>query len=295
MKVSVDLTPIVSWYKLSKDRARYHRNPADFSGVDVSYLWEMSDIDLVLRVSVEGEVGAGHPHLFAEKYLYDIFFIMNMSVPGSCEFLNVRFYKSADSVQVSRDVARFNLSSYNFEEGYFDCLNGKTFAPIELPLEQVNSWYQRLGLGVKQKADNQVARAIYALLHVCKSDIDINSIIWIFHALESIYTTRVGEGVPGIANRMIGLIDLDVSKKKAVTNNLRSLYNYRSAFVHGGYEVHHPMGSEVLDKRLDADRFDIYDGCRVGFNLVVLSIQKLIQKNWFGLSVTETVVGLEKP
>lgn len=297
--VSADLGLISNWYKGDKERGRYFRNPLAYPKVDVSSLWESSEVTLPVKVAFRDGAPENfnkyHARIVVEKYLYDIFFVMNMSVPGSCEFLNVRFHDGDDFAVAHRGAERLLLSSYNFEEGYSDYLDGKLFAPIELPLEIVIEWYRKLDLGLRQKGERKIERAIYALLHICKSDIDISTVIWIFHALESIYTTRVGEGVPGIANRMLDLVDFDRSKAKTVTRHLRDLYNYRSAFVHGGYEVHHPMGSEVIDDRLNADRDTIYDECRIGFNLVVLSIQKMIQKGWFGLNVTEVVVGLKEP
>lgn len=297
IRVSADLSRISDWYRKDKERGLYYQNPSVHPGVDIFSLWLGSEVTLSVKVCSEGEDEASNNYarLFAEKYLYDIFFIMNMSVPGSCEFLNVRFRDDDEFVLAHKGAERLHLSSYNFEEGYQDFLDGEVFSPIELPLEQVIAWYRRLNLGIRQKADGRAARAIYALLHICKSDIDINSVIWIFHALESVYITRVGEGVPGIVSRMLGLLDFEESKKKALTKHLRKLYDYRSAFVHGGYEIHHPMGSEMFDERLNDDRNDIYDGCRIGFNLVALSIQKMIQKGWFGLVINEVVVGLDEP
>ncbi|RWA26266.1 hypothetical protein DJ028_17455 [Pseudomonas veronii] len=297
--VTADLYKVYEWYVWADKCGRYYDDPKGFSGVDTSFL--NSEIDLVLEVEVEFFVNDAGVDVrpvnlkrFAEQYFYDVFFIANIALPGSCEFLNARFINLYHSGEDYHHEKMY-LSSYNFELSHLDFIKGERFAPSVLAIEDVRSWYKELGLGVTQIGDSKAARAIFALLHVCKSEMDITSIIWMFHAFEAIYVTRYGESVTGMVSRMMVLLDLPVSQQKGLTKELRTLYEERSAFVHGGYRVHHPLNSEQLDPRLSDSRLDTYDLCQFGFNLVVLSFQKLIEKGWFGMAVVEQVEGLRQP
>ncbi|MGN8031545.1 hypothetical protein ACTJKS_18315 [Pseudomonas sp. 22189] len=297
--VTADLCRIYEWYIWSDKCGRYYENPKSFSGEDTSFL--NSEMDLVLEVEVEffssgvtDESNSKHLRRFAEQYIYDIFFLANIALPGSCEFLAARFVDLYHPGE-KHHHEKMNLSSYNFELSHLDFIKGEKFAPKVLALEDVISWYKKLGLGVTQIGDSKAARAIFALLHVCKSDMDITSIIWMFHAFEAIYVTRFGESVTGMVSRMMILLDLPESERKRLTKELRILYDQRSAFVHGGYRIHHPLNNEQLDPRLSDTRLDTYDLCQFGFNLMILSIQKLIEKGWFGMAVVEEVKGLRQP
>jgi hypothetical protein len=248
-----------------------------------------SNLELIAIVRIDGKNEFSdykwYPSFFLEKYIYDVFFILNMSIPGSCEFLNLKFKDESE---------RFYLSAFNFELGYEDFLNNKKICISELPIKSVYNWYKELSLNVKQKSDLPIEKAIFSLLHICKSDMDVTSIIWIFHALEAIYGTRVGEGFTNLIDRMAMLLHWNDKEKKQAKSHLRELYDFRSAFVHGGFKVHHPMRNEVIDTRLNDDYFRIYDLAQIGFNLVVLSIQTLIKNGWFGIDVKETIYGITK-
>lgn len=297
--IRAEIHKIYEWYIWADKCGRYYECPQEFLGEDTSFL--NAEMDLVLEVEVEFFSDGIHKESrpvplmrFAEQYIYDVFFLANMALPGSCELLNARFINLYHEGEHHRHEKMY-LSSYNFELSHLDLISGEKFASKVLPLENVVSWYKSLDLGVTQIGDSKAARAVFALLHVCKSEMDITSIIWMFHAFEAIYVTRVGESVTGMVSRMMILLDLPVSQKKELTKTLRKLYDERSAFVHGGYRVHHPLNSEQLDPRLSDSRLDTYDLCRVGFNLVVLSIQKLIEKEWFGMEIVEKVQGVRIP
>ena len=295
--VTADLNKIYDWHVWSDKCGRYYECPEDFMGEDKSFL--NAEMDLVLEVGVEFSSSEGGVYSvplkrFAEQYMYDVFFLANISLPGSCEFLNARFMNLYHKGE-GHNHEKMNLSAYNFEMSHLEFINGQKFAPVVLPLEDVLIWYKNLDLGVTQIGDSKAARAVFALFHICKSDMDITSIIWMFHAFEAIYVTRFGESVPGLVSRMMMLLDLPISEQKILTKSVRKLYDERSSFVHGGYRIHHPLNSEQLDPRLNSTRTDTYELCQVGFNLAVLSIQKLIEKGWFGMKIIEQVQGLHAP
>jgi hypothetical protein len=296
VRVKANLSKIIYWYRTHQESNKKFNEALECGEKEVWKLIPNNDDNLILpvEISITGENDISsygwYPRFFVEKYIYDIFFVMNMSVPGSCEFLNLRIRETDGS-----DRERLYLSAYNFEEAYYDYLDNKKLAPIELPIEVVFNWYKKLGMGTKQKAETDVEKAIFSLLHICKSDMDVSSIIWIFHALEAIYGTRVGEGFTNLIGRMTVFLELEERSQKIVKKHLRELYNYRSSFVHGGYKVHHPMRNEIIDKRLNDDYSRTYELGQFGFNLIVASIQQLIRKDWFGIEVSEEIKGIACP
>jgi hypothetical protein len=253
---------------------------------------EYAKVSFLVRIDGSNDLSQyqWYPVFFVEKYIYDIFLIANLALPGSCEFLNVRFPNERG---ISSD--RYGLSSYNFEEALYDHFYNRSTSIQLLPLELVAHWYESLGLGIRQKAESPIEKAIFSLLHICKSEIDETSIIWIFHSLEAIYGTRVGEGFRNIIDRMAILLELNPKQKASAKKKLRSMYDFRSSLVHGGYEVHHPLRREVIDKRLDDDYSRTYDLVQYGFNIVVASLQKLIERGWYGVEVKEQLSGIGIP
>lgn len=226
--IRADLQKIYEWYMWTDRCGHYYECPQDFSGEDNSFL--NAEMDLVLEVEVEFCLGGSNKEScpvplkrFAEQYIYDVFFLTNIALPGSCECLNARFINLYQSGENHHE--KMYLSSYNFELSHLDSISGEKFAPNVMALEDVVSWYKNLDLGVTQIGASKAARAVFALLHVCKSEMDITSIIWMFHAFEAIYVTRMGESVTGMVSRMMILLDLPESQRKELTKLLRTLYN----------------------------------------------------------------------
>lgn len=296
IQIYVNLSKVVNWYKKNLEIDKKFHAALETHGVEA---WNLSfpidrDVALTAKVSINGQndvsAHAWYPEFFVEKYFYDVFFIMNMSIPGSCEFLNVKIQNNN-----RYEPERMHLSSYPFEMAHHSFLEKKRISPVELPIEEVVEWYKKLGLGIKQKAESGIEKSIFSLLHICKSEMDITSIIWIFHALEAIYQTKVGEGFTNLINRIAILLELNEKAKSEVRKQLRELYDHRSSVVHGGYEVHHPMTNDVIDRRLNDDYIRIYNLGEIGFNLIVMSVQKLIKNHWFGIIVSEALIGVSEP
>jgi hypothetical protein len=72
---------------------------------------------------------------------------------------------------------------------------------------------------------------------------------------------------------------------------LRELYDLRSAFVHGGLEIGHPIHSEVIDNRLDVQYGPLLNANQFGFSLLLSSIQDTIGRHWVEPRFTETLSG----
>lgn len=290
--INADLTPIVAEIKRARNYARMAKQGAKLDDADFETdRWDgvlgfkvLFDVKSEPREKHFNSVYAKH---FIEKYLYDLFFVVNFSSPGGCDFLNLKIISELDGYEYGVE-----LSSYNFEEGYGRFLSGKSLAPRCLPFEKVFIWYEKLNLGVRQLPESNLERGIFALLHACKSNADVSSIVWVFHALEAIYKTKVGSGFNDLIERMSFVLQLNGKEKKYLKGELRRMYDLRSAFVHGGYSIHHPMENEILDARVNDQRMSEIELFQAGFDLVALSLQRFILNDWVGFEVKEEFVGL---
>lgn len=294
-EVITDWSPVIEELEQQHSRDQEFKKTLKEEGEEAA--WEVFSSDreepkVKFLVIIQGESKLSdhnwYYQFFVEKYLYDVFFIINLSLPGACDFFNVRFINEREL-----ENERFLLSSYGFEEALYSHLSGIRPSPMCLPINAVLDWYSVLDLGIKQKAESPIEKAIFSLLHLCKSEVDETSVVWIFHALEAIYGTKVGEGFTNLIDRLSNFLELGSKEKGKAKKNLRAMYDYRSALVHGGYKVHHPLRNEVIDKRLNEDYSRIIELFQFGFNLVVLSIQTMIRNNWYGIEVQETLVGIE--
>ncbi|MCX5849093.1 MAG: HEPN domain-containing protein [Deltaproteobacteria bacterium] len=294
--VSVDLEPVLQHFKESAKTDVEFENIIKKNG-DID-TWSKNHVfkdipDLCCSISIntdnepidnEFSIISG----FAERYIYDLFAIMNFSVPGSCDFNNIEIHTNKKD-----HSSRLNLSGYYFELGLMSTLDGKKPSLSTLSVADVLKWYNALNIGLKQKAELPIERALFSLFHICLLDSDVTSIIWIFHALEAIYSSKVGEGFTNLHRRISYLLKLDKKDQTILKKNLRKLYDFRSAIVHGGYQVYHPSSNEMIDSEYDDDINTFYRLNEYGFKLIVSSIQELIKNNWYGLLIDESIKGKE--
>lgn len=293
MKVTVecDFSPFVEAYKINTESVNVGELSRTFSVEEIESLL-FPELEFAVKVTWEGAGDSDQKQwpagYYVEQFLYDVFFILNIARPGVCDFLGIRIDERFGL------TTELRLSADCFESGFRSLLVGNSiFAPRILPLSLVASWYKKLNLGGRQRAESGVEKAIFSVLHICcGADADVVWVIWAFHALEAIYGTKVGEGFTNLVDRITVLLELDAQGKGVLKKSLREMYNYRSSFVHGGYRVHHPMKNEVMDSSLYEDFNELMEVSQFGFNLVVLSLQALIEKGWYGLKIEEQMSGV---
>ena len=291
IKIECDFSPFVEAYKINTESLNMAEAVRNLSIEQVESAL-FPELEFVVRVTFESGADLGrqqwYASYFVEQFLYDIFFVLNIARPGVCDFLGVR-------IDAGRGlVTELRLSADCFESGFRSFLTGSSlFAPRILPLSSVVYWYKKLNVGVRQRAESGVEKAIFSVLHICcGTDVDVIWIIWAFHALEAIYGTKVGEGFTNLVERISTLLELDTQGKGILKKRLREMYDYRSSFVHGGYRVHHPMKNEIMDQGLNEDFSKLLDVSQFGFNLVVLSLQALVENGWYGLKIKEEMSGV---
>jgi hypothetical protein len=215
-----------------------------------------------------------YPRHFAELALYDAFICANLAFPGALDLYSARIPPSSSELGRPTEL---KLSSYNFEYWWVESLRGHFPKLKQLPLKAVREWYSLSGLAGRSKAQDGVDRAVFCLFHLCRSDNYIDGLIWVFHALEALLDTRVGENLSGMYRRITLLIDLSERDKKALKKKLKRAYDLRSAFVHGGYDIPHPAHNEVTDPAIGNNYAEGLDLQQFGMALVLSLLQHVVQ------------------
>ncbi len=255
---------VVDWRPLGVELERRHevlipmrrgelRNAAESS---VKSLYEKLNKPIYIKatVTVDGKNDVSkyrwYPAYFAELYVYEFFLVANLALPGVAQFYTLSFRSSKEE-----EPQRPRLSSYAFDSVWTRSMDGQWPAIGQLSFTDVVGWYESLNIGTKQQADTGTERAIFAVYHLCRMDIDAESVIWIFHGLEALLATRIGENISGVVRRMSLLLEATDKQSNALNKLVRKLYDMRSAIVHGGYSVYHPMrsdwyGQSFLDTQL---------------------------------------------
>ena len=232
---------------------------------------------LVANVEIKGQNNLSdyewYPGFFVESYLYDLFVILNLAFPGSADFLNT----SVES-KGARKGNRLELSAYNFEHEYHNSAQWPTLRILDPKV--VAKWHHKVRKGVNQLPENSVERALFALLHVSRSSGRPEDIIWIFYSFEALFQTRVGENYAALIERITLLLQPNQEQEKELRKRLRSMYDYRSAFVHGGLQIIHPMHQEVIDRRVDEKYSTTLDLSQFGTRLLLACLQRCIDEDW---------------
>lgn len=210
---------------------------------------------------------------FAELALYDAFICANLALPGSLNLYTAEIPPESKSSL----PAELKLSSYNFEYWWVESLRGNFPKLKQLPLKSVREWYALSGIGGRSKAQSGLERAVFCIFHLARSDNYIDGLIWVFHALEALLETRVGENLSGMYRRITLLMELTERDKKALKKKLKRAYDLRSAFVHGGYEIPHPAHSEATDPAIGSNYVEGLDLQQFGMALVLSLLQHLVQ------------------
>lgn len=231
-----------------------------------------------------------YPFFFARALAYDLFLVSNLACPGACNLFSthLREGKGSDS------DTRIGLTSYFFESAAGR--PGREWPTARsLALPQVLEWYDAVHPGVGQVASSPVERALFAVLHLADGRVRPESVVWVVHGLEALFSTRPGESAASLFRRLTLLLSPPARSIQSVRRGLNSLYRLRSAFVHGGLPVPHPLQHEVIDRRVVEVTQPIIEATEFGFGLLLAALQVMIEKGWGALEFNEGVRGLPSP
>ena len=226
-----------------------------------------------------------YPEFFLRYYLYEIFVCANLACPGSADFLGLTV-----EPQDRKRGDKLGLSAYYFDKWFVASIRGQTPKALTLGPADVVSWVHAVNPIVTQRAETGTQRALFAMYHMCQSDGHIDFVVWLFTALESLLSTRVGENFSGMVRRASIVLGLDAAEQKRLSRELRKLYELRSAFVHGGYAVAHPLHYETIDPRLDKDYAEVVQLSTYGFSVLAAILQAMIAGKRHSLTFEERLI-----
>lgn len=219
---------------------------------------------------------------FVESYLYDLFIVLNLALPGAADFFNF-------TVEAARPIhaTRLELSAYYYEAAF---RKSDQWPPLfAIDPQTVSAWYSHVRSGFGQVPETPVERAMFAMLHVCRSSGRPEDIVWLFYAFESLFQTRVGENYSTLVERISLLLGPNSEQEKYLRKNLRAMYDFRSSFVHGGLQVIHPMHQESMDERVDNHYSTIVKHSEYGIKLLVACFHRYVHENWHRVRYKTTI------
>jgi Apea-like HEPN len=222
---------------------------------------------------------------FLQYYLYEIFICANLGSPGSADFFGFEI-----GAQTRSRTHKLGLAAYYFDEWSVASIKGQVPPAANIDPAIVVAWVRAVNPTVTQRAETGTQRALFAIYHMCRNDGHIDFVVWLFTALESLLSTKVGENFSGMARRASLVLGLDKTGQKRLSNRLRELYNLRSSFVHGGYAVAHPLHHESIDPRLDEDYGKVIQLSTYGFGILMAILQAMILANRQLLEFEERIV-----
>lgn len=242
---------------------------------------QLSKVGRTLKFPVKWEVAgendlsshSWYPAFFVEYFIYEVFTVANLCCPGAAEFYSLSIQNNP-----TREQDDLRLSAFYFGEWRIESLRGAKPPAKILPVTSAIAWFRAVNPRVTQKAESSTQRALFSLYHLCRSDGQVDFILWLFNGLESLLSTRVGENFSGLVRRASLLLQLTDREAAELSKRLRKLYDVRSSFVHGGYEVAHPMHVEPVDERLNEDYQALLQLGIYGFSVLSALLQAMIEK-----------------
>jgi hypothetical protein len=220
----------------------------------------------------------------AENVAHDIFLIMNIAAPGSCDFNRASLTGAPYEVELS-------LSNFYFEAALQLHLDDKWPPSRVMDLKKVIIWFDAVRDGPSQVPRNRMEKVLFALLHISKIEVSPMVVIWIFYAFESLLETRVGENFSVIVSRLSLLLEASKEQSDLLRKKMRKLYEIRSAIVHGGFDVIHTMHDETLDGRVQDSFNRLIEATEFGYAILLVSLQKIIENGWRFPRFGETIGG----
>lgn len=220
---------------------------------------------------------------YIEIFLQDIFLAANIASPGSFNL---------DRAKIENTNYLLNSSNDLFEDCFVQYIDFKWPRIEHLSFNKTWEWLKKVKAPLSLVGDNNIKSSLFALLWACQdSGADTNKTVWIVHMLESLYSTPPALSKNFLRERMSSLLEINPSKIKTLRKSIDSIYNIRNSFVHGGYNVCHPLSFEFdhKEKNYNKDIKNIFQANKIGLSLILSTFQKYILKNARGISYSETL------
>lgn len=207
-----------------------------YGDVHVTAEWphELTAPVIRLPLVVRGALEPRDAPAYVELFFHDVFLLLNLAAPGSF----------GGTITISGGALR--VRELTFDPRVFAYA-----APLAtVPLTDVTRWYDGLGLGTKQLAENGVATALVQLLHLARApEREDESILRLAIAAEAVAE--------------------DVSPR---------LFELRDDIARGRVPLIHPMHDDALDPRVEDATREWIEVADAAAGAVISALQKRIAR-----------------
>lgn len=251
------------------------------------------DVNLSCTVSFESDFTVKEPrvinHLMnnLNLFLHNLFLVANLSSPGSINMISVIENKNTNYSLNTK------LTSYSFLVAWEESKKEHWPIIMNIPLKNTWNWFNKLKIGSKQLAGNNIERALFGFLNLSEQwHISPTDLIWFTHILEALYNTK-GTSIKSTLWKRIFLL---LHKPKHYDENKKTiieLYNLRSSFVHGDLGIHHPARDETLDEKYDDYEENLIYYSTYAYRLIIGTMQKMITNDWISIQFKERYYGIK--
>jgi hypothetical protein len=228
---------------------------------------------------------------YAINVLYQIFLVMNLSVPGSCDFYSTIIRPKPFNKDTPNKEVRLRLAG-SMLEGVSELSEQLQWANIhDIPVGKTLSWIRRIGFSESHFARSKTERAIFGMLHSCNQADDIHptTLIWLAQALEALFDTPEAGISSTLRERAFLVLEEPSENRNKIKKAINSFYEYRSRYVHGEISIPNPMLVRLSDESLDKFRDELLRHIELAMLLLVAALQKLIIRDGDEFQFSETV------
>ncbi|MGL4231852.1 MAG: hypothetical protein ACRCWJ_10845 [Casimicrobium sp.] len=225
------------------------------------------------------------------RTLHEIFLISNLASPGA--FNLYRSYLRDPALDPAKNPlaqTELGLSEYLFENAWHEARDAPWLKIDFIAFDQVRNWYLSLGIKSKNVSSSPVERALLALLHLSKIEFsEQTATLWIASALESLFDTPSGGAFSFLCARVASLLDLNAAETSDLRKKLRSFFDIRHAFVHGGSDIWHPVVVYDNDKKAQQVMSTLISHNGFACSVLIACLQELVRRNWKGMRFDEQI------
>jgi hypothetical protein len=228
--------------------------------------------------------------------LYQIFFVMNLSAPGSCDlYLTSVRLQYSDKGFIQEDLTPKEQTLWltsSLIEGSIAIAEQLNWRVIHnVPVQKTLSWMQKNEFSESCLARSNVERAIFGMLHAC-SEVDgvhPTTLISLAQALEALFDTPK-MGISSILrDRVFLVLGAPEENQNKIRRAINAFYDYRSRYVHGETSIPNPMSRKLSDETSDDFYNELLQHIEFAMLILVASLQQLIVKDGDGFEFSENV------
>ncbi|MBZ9616798.1 HEPN domain-containing protein [Clostridium estertheticum] len=242
-------------------------------------------LNTVKNINLEGQ--KNYLSYYVNAYLYELFFILNISIPGS-----ITLYGATLNVDLIK--TRFDMDDYFFGASLEWSNDVDWFKILYVPTKDVVKWYESLNIGIRQLSKTNLERVIFSLLHICsEKHSSLNGLVSLTHSLESLFGSPKNAISTTIINRSFKILGEPRQGSRKIKRMFNEFYDLRSRYVHGEYNIPHPSFNNILDEDLEDYSYKILESYSMGFSIVVACIQLMILNDWKGFKFSEEFEGIK--